>query len=172
MTDATRSLTRLTADKVRWQCDPHSLGFKTTAELNHDERIYGQDDAVEALRYGLETRTHGHNIYVRGLSGFGRMSLVRQMIEEIKPYCKPVPDRCYVYNVESPDQPKLITLPTGKGKHFCRALERFAHFLVEDLAAYLQSDRMKSRQRSLEESAQIEMKRIGEPFDQIGRAHV
>ncbi len=165
MTESVRSLTRLSTAQVRWQCDPQSLGFETTAELKHDERIYGQDDAVEALRYGLETRTHGHNIYVRGLSGFGRMSLVRQMIEEIKPHCKPVPDRCYVYNVESPDQPKLITLPTGKGRHFCRALERFTHFLIEDLAAYLQSDRMKSRQRSLEENAQIEMKRIGEPFD-------
>jgi len=165
MTDSVRRVCQLTYQQVRWRCEPNDLGFDNTTSVESNDQIYGQDDAVEALRYGLETRTHGHNIYVRGLSGFGRMSLVRQMIEEIKPHCKPVPDRCYVFNTLAPDQPKLITLPKGKGKPFCHALEQFVHFLKDDLAPYLQTDRVKSLQRSLEETAQAEMKKIGEPFD-------
>ena len=72
---------------LRWRCDETSLPFESTDEIKPLGGIIGQDTAVEALRFGLECRAHGQNIFVRGLSGTGRMSLVQRLLEEMKPRC-------------------------------------------------------------------------------------
>jgi hypothetical protein len=72
----------LSFDAARWICPPEALGFTTTAELSPEDRILGQQDAVDALSFGLENRLKSNNVFVRGLSGFGRMGLIHQMIEE------------------------------------------------------------------------------------------
>ncbi|MDC1308284.1 hypothetical protein N8Z40_09885, partial [Pseudomonadales bacterium] len=58
-------LLALDIQDCRWRCDPDILGFKTTAELHPEHRILGQADAVDALRYGLDSRVHGNNVFVR-----------------------------------------------------------------------------------------------------------
>ena len=63
--------TRLNHEQVRWRCIADDLSFLWTDELTPKHEILGQEDAVEALRFGLESRSHGNNIFVRGLSGFG-----------------------------------------------------------------------------------------------------
>ena len=70
------SLLKLSVSDCRWVCDPATLGFSSTAELHPEHRILGQPDAVDALRFGLDSRTHGNNVFVRGLSGFGRIELI------------------------------------------------------------------------------------------------
>ena len=74
----------LAADNLRWRCDPAKLSFKTTADLEPIVGVVGQDDAVEALRFGLEIDAPGQNIFVRGLTGTGRMTLVRRLLEEVQ----------------------------------------------------------------------------------------
>ena len=106
MTDDVKSLTRLLAEQVRWLCDPADLGFSSPSELTPETRILGQDDVVEALSFGLNSRIQGNNVFVRGLSGFGRMSLIHQVIEEIAVECVETPDRLYIRNFNAPDQPR------------------------------------------------------------------
>ena len=62
----------LPADGLRWRCDAAELDFETTNDVKPLVGVVGQDDAVEALRFGLETDAPGQNIFVRGLSGTGR----------------------------------------------------------------------------------------------------
>ena len=49
-------------EKLRWQCDPSSLGFKTTDELKSTECIIGQERALKAIKLGLEVKSPGYNI--------------------------------------------------------------------------------------------------------------
>ena len=63
------------------------LGFESTADVEPQKGIIGQADALESLRFGLELFAPGQNVFVRGLSGTGRTSLVRRVLEEIARCC-------------------------------------------------------------------------------------
>ena len=104
------TIVKLDRNQARWRCDPSSLGFKNTGELDVSIGILGQPDAIEALQYGIETRALGSNVFVRGLSGFGRMPLINQVVTQSSIGSVTLPDRCYVYNFSEPDQPKLLEL--------------------------------------------------------------
>ncbi|UCF32973.1 MAG: AAA family ATPase, partial [Phycisphaerales bacterium] len=88
----------LAAQLLRWECDPSQLSFNSTAEVEPITGVVGQEDAVEALRFGLETGAPGQNVFVRGLTGTGRMTLLKRLMEEIQPSCPYALDRCYVHN--------------------------------------------------------------------------
>ena len=71
----------------------------------------------------------GQNIYVRGLSGTGRTSLVQSVLAELKPPARRRLDRCYVHNFSQPDRPRLITLPAGQGPQLRRQMRQAADFI-------------------------------------------
>ena len=75
----------LSAAALRWCCDSLLPSFETTDEIEPNTGVIGQDDAIEALSYGLEVFAPGQNIYVRGIASTGRKSLVRQLLEDISP---------------------------------------------------------------------------------------
>ncbi|MCB1644678.1 MAG: AAA family ATPase [Pseudomonadales bacterium] len=170
MTEDVQDACRLSAEACRWHCDPTLLGFASTGELTPQGKILGQPDAVEALRYGLDSRAQGNNIFVRGLSGFGRTELIHQIIEETARTPIRVNDRCYVHNFAAPDQPRVLSLPTGMGKPFSQAMKSFSLFAQEELPEYLNSDVVTTRQKQLLAMTQEKIQQIGSPFDEELRA--
>lgn len=170
MTEGVRAISRLTAADVRWRCVAGDLGINTTEEVSTKHEILGQDDAKEALQFGLESTAHGNNIFVRSLPGFGRIPLIHQLITEGMHDRSPAPDRCYVFNFNSPDQPVLISLPPGQGPAFRLEMEKFAEFVEQELPAYLSSDRVESKQKAIASDIQSGIQAISEPFDAELRA--
>jgi len=156
---------RLSADQVRWRCDPAQLPFQTTDEIEPARGVIGQDAAVEAVRFGLECYAPGQNVFIRGLTGTGRMTLVRQLLEQISPACPLAPDRCYVHNFEQRDRPLLITLPRGTARAFARRVDELIRFIREDLARALSADAIKNRQEAMERRTQERIKQIIQPFE-------
>lgn len=158
---------RLASEQCRWRCDPDTLGFDTTEEITPSNHILGQENAVEALRFGLKNRFKGDNVFVRGVSGFGRMALINEAIAEITDEDSAnLTDRCYVYNFETPDRPRLLNLPAGNGSAFKHAMDQFAEFVVSEIPEYLASDIVKSRQRQILAEMEAEVKALGAPFEQ------
>ncbi len=156
----------LSADVLRWRCDAAELTFETTDDVKPLVGVVGQDDAVEALRFGLETDAPGQNIFVRGLSGTGRMTLVQKMLEDIRPSCAVTRDRCYVHRFSHPDRPRLITLPAGRGQEFRRRVGKFASFIREHLGPALSTETLKTRRAVIEAAAEEEFQAVMEPFNQ------
>jgi lon-related putative ATP-dependent protease len=157
---------KLGKEQARWRCEPAKLNFNNTSEIDVSISILGQPDAIEALQYGLETRAPGSNVFVRGLSGFGRMPLINQVVMQSSLGSVTLPDRCYVYNFSEPDQPRLLEIGAGIGRSFQQAMDRFAEFIKVDLPQYLDSDIVKSKLRQLNQRTQNEIKEIGRPFDE------
>ena len=62
----------LSADKLRWQCDPSMFDFDCTKDLAPLREFIGQDRAIQAIDFGLSMRHEGYNIYVAGLTGTGK----------------------------------------------------------------------------------------------------
>lgn len=123
---------RLSIPQLRWRCQPQALGFRTTADVEAAQGIVGQMRAVEALRFGLEISAPGHNLYVRGLSGTGRLTLVRRVLEDVRPGVRLGPDYAYVHRFAQPDRPRLLRLPRGRGVNFRDRVLELAEARQED----------------------------------------
>ena len=161
----------LSIAELRWQCVDSWLNFTTTAEVEPVKKVVGQDDALEALRFGLEINAPGQNIYVRGLTGTGRATLVEQLLLDIKPACPPSSDRCYVHNFAKTDSPALLTLPQGQGQKLANMMDAFCVFVDEQLAPQLESDNIRTKRWDLDEQAQQAIRELGKPFEAELRAN-
>jgi len=156
----------LSPERFRWTCDPGVFPFETTRDVEPIAWIIGQGFAADALQYGIETRAKGHNIFVRGLEGTGRASLVRQNLEAVNVPCGPTRDRCYVHDFTVSDRPALITLPAGRGHAFRRAIDRFALYVREELDRVLDSDIVRAEKSALERQRQRQIEAIVNPFEE------
>ena len=170
MTAETRAGIRLGRGALRWCCDGILPDFETTREVEPITGVVGQDDAIDALRYGLELFAPGQNIYVRGIAGTGRMTLVRQLLEDISPTCPQADDRAYVHNFAQPGRPRLITLPRGRGRDFRDGVDRLIEFVEDELAQTLNSDSVRAKRAALDAAAQQVIRDLGAPFEKELRA--
>jgi predicted ATP-dependent protease len=150
---------------LRWRCDPQQFGFETTLDVEPLHGVVGQDAAMEALRFGLEVNAPGQNIFVRGLTGTGRSTLLRRLLESIRPDLRSAPDRVYVHNFETPDRPRLLTLARGEGSAFRKGMETFVAFVRQELAPALASDLVRGRVAEVDRRTQRAVEAVGKPFD-------
>ncbi len=164
-TNHSSPLTPVPTEQLRWRCDAASLGFATTAELDPVQGVIGQDNAVEALRFGLATNAPGHHVYVRGLLGTGRITLIRRLMEEITPACPESMDRCYAHNFDQPDRPRLINLPRGQGRLFVRLIDDVANFTRDGLKTSLEADVLKLERQRVQDAVQREVRELTQPFE-------
>ena len=114
----------VSVDKLRWECDPNLFKFECTKDLAPLREFIGQDRAIRAVEFGLNMANDGYNIYVAGLTGTGKTSMVKTYIEEADKEREArgetfaLEDWCYLYNFKEPDRPQIVSLPQGKGKVF------------------------------------------------------
>ena len=159
------SIEPLPPDRLRWACDLAQLTFASTADLAPVRGVIGQDAALEALRFGLSTGAPGQNIFVRGLWGTGRLTSVRHLLEELRPHCPVLKDRCYVHNFLQRDRPRLITLPAGQGQTFRRRMDELAGFVAKDLPAVLSSEGTKARLGVIDRQSKEKLEQLTAPFE-------
>ena len=164
-TPDTKSRTRVTPCELRWTCDPLEVGFESTAEVPAIHGVVGQDEAIEALSFGLETDAPGMNVYVRGLTGTGRMRLLRHLLEGARPSDPQGRDLAYVRNFEEPDRPLLVDLPRGTGREFRQRVDELILYVREKLLPALNAEEMKARRQALTDEFERESRAFGEPFE-------
>jgi len=160
-----KAQTKLACDKIRWRCDADQLGFDTTAAVEPVDVIIGQDDALEALNFAIECQAYGQNVFVRGLSGTGRMSMVSKILHDLKPQMSEKTEHCYVANFNQPDRPELISLPAGQGQQFKRMMEQLSAYFAEELGKSMESEDLLHQRNQAEESLQADIKALTDPFE-------
>ena|ERR1035437_2694199 len=106
----------LSTKDLRWKCDPSVFDFKSTEDIEPVEGIVGQDRALKAIKLGVDIKSPGYNIYIAGLSGTGKASTVKKMLESISSNCPSLCDYSYVNNFKDVDYPILLTFKVGKAK--------------------------------------------------------
>jgi len=156
----------LPVEQLRWRCDPDSLGFETTADVEPTTGVVGQTSAVDALRFGLECDAPGQNVFVRGLHGTGRMTLVGRLLDELRPSCRSKYDRCYVHRFSDPDRPRLITLPPGKARVFRRAVSELVDFIRDSLGEALEAEPVRARRQALVQREESQVRELMHPFEE------
>lgn len=151
---------RLSPSKLRTKFDHKKLNCKSTEELIPLEGIIGQDRAVKALRFGLNIEDGGFNIFVSGYSGTGRMTGVKNFVEELAK-SKPVPpDWVYVNNFKNSYEPKAVKLPSGKGKIFADNMDIFISSIRELLPKTFSSKDYAEKKESITRVIEEEKNRL------------
>jgi len=140
----------LPADKLFRACDPATLGFATTDELPDIEEILGQPRAVEAMRFGIDIRRQGYNIFVLGPQGAGRYTLIGEFLKRAAA-AEPKPsDWCYVFNFAEAHKPKALRLPPGQGLPFRAAMAELVDDLRVALPAAFDAEDYQARRKLIE----------------------
>ena len=151
-TDAPADPRIVPVEKLRWQCDPQSLGFKTTEQAQTCTQIVGQRRAVDALRMGLRIQGSGYNIFVSGPVGTGRTTTVKCLLDEVDKDKHAPEDKCYVNNFSDPDQPCLICLPAGQGRTFQKEMDDFIEHLVKNVPLLFESESFERQKTDIVEN--------------------
>ncbi len=141
----------LTPSALRWYCHPDSFDFEDTTELEPGTELLAGPAVQEALEFGLQNRARGANLYVRGLSGVGRLGFLEDLIQKLRLSCPIKQDRCYVHNFSQPDRPQLITLPAGKARAVKKELHGLVDFAQNKLPKVLEEGHVHGRRKRIED---------------------
>lgn len=139
----------LKPEDLRWQCDPNIFEFDSTESLTPIEGILGQERALKAIRLGVDLHSPGYNIYIAGLSGTGKMTTVKQMLESISSNVAKLNDYAYVNNFKDSDRPILLTFEVGKAKVFREDLASSIGLLQRQIPQALESKSYISRKQQI-----------------------
>ncbi len=155
----------LTAEQLRWRCDPESLKLDSTDDVEACEGIIGQERAIRALRLGLDIKSMGYNIFVTGLVGTGRTTTIKHLLEKLEKGEKTPDDKCYVNNFKNSDMPKVISLPAGKGVVFKKDMDDLVSILAKDITGIFESEVYQRRKKEVISSYQERQKKLVSEFE-------
>jgi len=137
--------------ELRHTCDPAEFAFKTTAELKSREEVIGQARAVSAIEFGLAIKNHGYNIFVSGIPGTGRNSIVKSIVKRIS-LGRPAPeDWCFINNFKNPDRPHAIKLAPGQGRELQQDMEKFIDVMMNEIPKIFESKEYEEQKARIHE---------------------
>ncbi len=157
-------------EKLRWECDPKIFDFKCTGDLAPLREFIGQERATSAVNFGLNMASPGYNIYVAGITGTGKTSMVKTYIEkrirksEARGENPELYDWCYIYNFKEPDCPLIVDVPKGQGKSLKNELEVFLIKIKDELGQAFASEEYKKHRQQILEKGQAKQQKL---FDEI-----
>ena len=149
-------------EKLRWHCDPAIFDFECTKDLAPLREFIGQDRAIRAIEFGLSMNRDGYNIYVSGLTGTGKSSIVKTYIQKLveKKLDHRLEDWCYLYNFGDPDRPQAVNLPQGKGKSFKNQIVNLLQKLKEELTKAFSSEEYLNQKKKVVEESQTRQQQL------------
>ncbi|MBL8541333.1 MAG: AAA family ATPase [Betaproteobacteria bacterium] len=164
----------LTPDQLVRRCDPASFPFETTAELPDVDAFFGQQRAVDAVRFGIGMRHEGFNLYVMGPPGIGKQTLVERCLAAEAAH-RPAPsDWCYVMNFADARRPRALRLPAGRGEGLRRDMADFVDELKAAIPAIFASEEYRTRREAIDqtyaEREQTSFRALGEEAQKLGIA--
>ena len=134
--------------------EPGKVECASTGEMRPMEELIGQERALRALRFGLEIREAGFNVYTAGAQGTGRMTAVRSFLDELAKAKPRASDWVYVHNFKDQYEPNAIALPAGRGTRFREEMKRFVEEARRALPRAFESEEYAKRRDETLQSLQ------------------
>ena len=163
---------KLSPKQLRRVFNARELGCETTEEHPLLEGIIGQERAVKSLRFGLDVQAVGFNTYVAGMPGIGKMTAVQAFLEEFAKQKETPPDWCYANNFAESDQPKVLKLPSGRGRELQRDLKNFVDHARREIPKAFDSDEYMARRdeiaKALSQQREAVLERLNTQAAQAG----
>jgi predicted ATP-dependent protease len=161
--------------KLRWRCDPSVFGFESTTEAPPLNEFIGQERAIRAIEFGLNMANAGYNIFVAGLTGTGKTTIVKEYIEklirekEAMQQTPPAEDWCYLHNFKEPDRPQIVSLPQGMGRKLRDRLSELLMRLREELGRAFSTEDYQKKKKQVIDEGKGEQQKLFEETAQVVR---
>jgi predicted ATP-dependent protease len=160
-------------EKLRRRCDPSQFVETSSADASPTPGFIGQERAVRAIEFGLSVDRPGYNIFVTGLTGTGKTTLVRTYLERVvadktaaELGLPSLSDWCYVFDAADPDRPIALRLPAGEGQKLRSQMDGLVGALRSSLAQVLGSEEYQAQRKQVAEASEAKQRAI---FDQVSR---
>lgn len=99
-----------------------------------------QKRATEAIELGLSISSPGYNIYVAGVQGTGKATVIKEFLRRWAKNAKPPHDWIYVNNFAEPENPRVVRLSKGDGIKFKKRISQLIRHLKEEITFTLHSE--------------------------------
>ena len=145
---------------LRCICDPKVYTFKNTSEIEPLDEVIGQERAVNAIDFGLNMKSPGYNLFVTGIEGTGKSTIIRDIVNQ---HAKTLPtpfDWCMVNNFKDEYRPRAICMPTGKATRFCKTMSKLIEDLKKELPKAFEHESYQQRQSEVQKKYSDKQKNI------------
>lgn len=146
----------LPTDRLYRSADLSALAFETTDDLEPIDGLYGQERALDAIRFGAGIGRSGFNLFAIGRPEAQMEDAVRAILADTTAERETPADWVYVNNFSDARHPVAIALPAGQAPTFSDAM----HDLIDDLKAALpaafESEEYQTQRGSIEQAFQKE----------------
>lgn len=143
----------LSPKELREYIEPEALPFDSTASLEgHEDRVVGQDRAIDAIQFGMGMKMSGYNIFIAGPAKAGMTYMAKSFIEEQAKKEPTPPDWCYVYNFKEQDKPKCLKVSPGRGKQLKKDLNEFIDTLQAKIPEVFDSDDYRAKESEVHQA--------------------
>jgi len=157
------------AESLTWHCEPSLLPFNCTSDMVPLEDFIGQERAIRAIEFGLGVTKPGFNIFVTGLTGTGKTTIIKAFLKKVtaerahpeKNSYTPE-DWCYVYNFTDSDRPQVLNIRRGWGKILKKDLEQVIQSLQQEVKKNFESQEFTKQRQDTIENMQKEHQSIME----------
>ena len=123
----------LDPEQLRAECDRALFSFENTSEVEPLYGVIGQKRAVQAIDFGLNIQCPGYNIFVTGMPGTGKTTIIQDLVGQHAAKLPPPDDWCMVNNFSDEYRPKSVSVASGGATRFCKRVRK----VVEDLKGEL-----------------------------------
>jgi len=135
-----RSFRHLNSNEVYRHCEIDNQTVSKNSSKVPNYEIISQSRAVRAITVGLGVQKPGYNIYVAGVQGTGKTSVIRGFLKKTAEIQKTPSDWIYVYNFKNTESPRAIELATGLAKKFKKDMDELIEQLTTEIPDALQSE--------------------------------
>ena len=156
---------------LRSICDPKMFTFKTTAEVDPLDKVIGQERAVQAIEFGLNMKSPGYNIFVTGIEGTGKSTIIRDIVtQHAKSLPSPV-DWCMVNNFKDEYHPIAVSVPKGKATRFSKTMNKLIDDLKKEFPKAFEHESYQQRQSEIQKKYTDQQKDIIKKLEASASQH-
>lgn len=166
----------ISAESLRWKCDPQLLPFECTSDMTPLADFIGQERATRAIEFGLGVDKQGFNIFVTGLTGTGKTSIIKAFLKKVTEGETPAEgdskapeDWCYVFNFADPDRPTVVNLRRGWGRRLKADMEGLIERLKDEIKRTFESEEFTRQRQATIENTQKQHQEIMEALVEEAR---
>jgi lon-related putative ATP-dependent protease len=161
----------LLPSELRSCCNSSTFTFKSTSEVKPLEDVIGQERAVQAIHFGLNMDYPEYHIFVSGIDGSGKTTIVQSLVSNHAIHMKKPNDWCLVNNFQDEFRPIAIAIPSGKATILSRQIERLVRNLLKKMPEALKDISFEEKKDALQSSFDELEKKLLKPIEEKAAAN-
>ncbi len=139
---------KLPVEALKRHIDPAQLPLADSSSPSG--HLLGQQRAQKALEFGVAMKNPGYNIFVMGMPGTGRLSMVTGYLSDLAQQHETPASFAYVDNFDNPREPIAVQMSPGQGQEFTKDIEQLIDNLLATFPSAFESPAYQQKKAVLE----------------------